>query len=482
MWGDPTTLNSLAWAIEQSNTTPGADIIQLQLRTGSSINVDNATPVISSFLSRITESVQINGNGVTLLGNPLFIGTNGIEYNKFTLSSYTPTSGDVLVTPAFSFAEIGPSVSVGVKDLNIDGLNGFLSAGTDSVVTVINSAAKNTVPYGFGGRPVFEARTGATLNLHKVVLDRINPLENLIGGAEFAWVGAIAGGDATLNMTQSIIKGTSSSIGGVNWIGGAANIVSSIFTGSAGGLSIAGSGAVMNIVNSLFVPDFAPSAVARIQAFSSGVANLIASTVQANALLALDVPTCSSNPDDYACNGVPLQAFDAGSINLFQSVVSTINSDLTGIIDSYSEVFDMNPTGDLVADAHSYVQPTPNADAADLKLLFNQPSLLTGSIPYELTAGGLFYADLPDGAALLPGSPLRSAIADAEGANQLINPIDGSVITTDVYGNPRTAFGRRDIGAVQSTQEVPGPLPSLGVAAAFRWSRRLRKAVRSASC
>ena len=91
MWGDPTTLNSFAWAIEQSNTTPGADIIQLQLRTGSSIYVDNATPVISSFLSRITESVQINGNGVTLLGNPLFIGTNGIEYNKFTLSSYTPT-------------------------------------------------------------------------------------------------------------------------------------------------------------------------------------------------------------------------------------------------------------------------------------------------------------------------------------------------------------------------------------------------------
>ena len=75
------------------------------------------------------------------------------------------------------------------------------------------------------------------------------------------------------------------------------------------------------------------------------------------------------------------------------------------------------------------------------------------------------------------------AIADADGANQLINPIDGSVITTDVFGNPRTAFGRRDIGAVQSTQEVPvpGPLPVLGAGAAFGWARRLRKRVRQHS-
>ena len=80
----------------------------------------------------------------------------------------------------------------------------------------------------------------------------------------------------------------------------------------------------------------------------------------------------------------------------------------------------------------------------------------------------------------MSGSPLLSAIGDADGANQLINPIDGSVITKDVFGNSRTAFGTRDIGAVQSTQNVPGPLPALGLAAFFQWSRRLRRAVRSA--
>ena len=71
-------------------------------------------------------------------------------------------------------------------------------------------------------------------------------------------------------------------------------------------------------------------------------------------------------------------------------------------------------------------------------------------------------------------------ILDADGANQLINPINGSVITKDVYGNPRTAFGTRDIGAVQGTQ-VPGPLPVLGAGAAFGWARRLRKRVRQHS-
>ena len=65
---------------------------------------------------------------------------------------------------------------------------------------------------------------------------------------------------------------------------------------------------------------------------------------------------------------------------------------------------------------------------------------------------------------------------DADGANQLINPIDHSVIRTDVYGHPRTAYGLRDVGAVQAS--VPGPLPVLGGAVAFGWSRRLRRRIR----
>ena len=478
VWGTESTVGSFAWAIKQANDTAGVDIIQLQLSSGNSISVDGSTPVSDSFLSRITESVQIHGNGLTLLGNPTAVTTGGTILNKFTPQPLVP--GDVVVTKAFSFAEVAPSVSIEIRDLNLNGLNGFLRMGANSVATVVNSAIQNAIPYGFSGAPVFEALSGSTLNLSHVVLDRINPLKELVPSAEFAWVGAIAGTGATLNMVNSIIQGTSTSIGGVNWLDGTANVVSSIITGNAGGLSISGSGAVLNFVNSLYSTDGGLSPITRIQAYAGGVANLIASTVQVNAIGLQDVGACPS-ATDYACNGVPLQAFDGGQINLSQSVVSTLNSDLAAITNPYSETFPGYGNGDLTADALSYVQSTTNLDAAALQALFNQPALLTGSIPYELTPDGLFYTNLPEGAALVEGSPLRSAIGDADGANQLFSPIDGSVIATDVYGNPRTAFGSRDIGAVQSTQ-VPGPLPVLGVAAAYRWSRRLRKAMRSASC
>jgi hypothetical protein len=68
---------------------------------------------------------------------------------------------------------------------------------------------------------------------------------------------------------------------------------------------------------------------------------------------------------------------------------------------------------------------------------------------------------------------LVNQIANADGANQLLSPIDGSVISVDVLGNPRTTKGLRNIGALQAP--VPGPLPLAGAAAALGWSRRLRR-------
>lgn len=474
-WGDAITTNSFAWALNQANTTPGLDTIRLQLTSGNTIDVDAATPVSSSFLGQITDSVLIQGNGVTLVGNPSFVATNGTIYTKTLIPSANPSTvaGDVVVQPAFSFAEILPSViSVEIDNLNLDGLNGYLSGGI--VVEVKSSSIKNSVSYGFGRRPVFEAFSGSSLLLNNVILDSINPVANNQLGS--AWFGAIQGVNATLQMANSVIKGASTSVGAIYW-SGLANIVSSIITDDAGGLSIEGPGSVLNFVNSLFSPS-GISSTARIQAKDGGVANLTASTIQANQLFINTELNCPTSPSWYGCNGSPLQAFNQGVINLSQSVVSTINADLNGIINPYSETYLTFPAGNLTADLLSYVQPTPSLNPAALQALFNQPGLFTGAIPYALTNGGLLYGELPEGAYLVPGSPLRSAIADANGANQLRSPIDNSVIRTDVFGNPRTYLGTRDIGAVQSTQ-VPGPLPALGLAAAFRWTRRLRRTVRA---
>ena len=86
------------------------------------------------------------------------------------------------------------------------------------------------------------------------------------------------------------------------------------------------------------------------------------------------------------------------------------------------------------------------------------------------------YVALPTGAEPLKNGPLINIVPDANGANKLINPIDGSVIRTDVFGNTRTSNDLRNIGAVQNN--VPGPLPVLGAGAAFGWTRRLRRRIR----
>jgi hypothetical protein len=130
----------------------------------------------------------------------------------------------------------------------------------------------------------------------------------------------------------------------------------------------------------------------------------------------------------------------------------------------------------------------PNQDSAALKSLFGQPNLLTSGVPYALDSSFVpdgfptVYFKLPAGASPLDPGPLLNVVADADGVNQLLNPIDYSVITEDVFGNPRTSNGRRDVGAVQISApvrpNVPGPLPVLGCGAAFGWSLRLRRRIR----
>ncbi len=239
---------------------------------------------------------------------------------------------------------------------------------------------------------------------------------------------------------------------------------------------------VLNVVNSVFRPAD-NSATARIQASNGGVINLIASTIQFDATNPSNVPGTSgllSCPTNYKCNGAPLQAFNGGTINLISSAASVLNTDDARIDNPYSNTWDNLP-GTLTADATSFVQPVTKQDSATLKSLFGQPNLLTSGVPYAVDVSVPFfpqYFNLPVGASPLAPGPLINVITDADGNNKLINPIDGSVISKDVFGNPRTGNGLRNVGAVQTS--VPGPLPVLGCGAAFGWSRRLRRRIQKA--
>ncbi len=478
-WGNDTTIGSFAWAIHQANTTPGHDTIDLS----TSVSIDDYQGVPLTYrLADITDpaGLLIQGNGHSVVGNPSFITPSGVVHTKTNPQPFK--SGDLQTAPTYSFARITDNIAdIVIDKLNIDGLNSFLNIGAGSTVTVQDSMIKYMGDFGQRPAPVFEVFDDSTLNLKGVSLNHINNFQKPILGSEYIWFPAIAGNNATLNMERSTLDLlTSSTAGGITWTGGTANIVSSVILGK--GLSITDyqKEGVLNVVNSVFRP-YDSSATARIQAYSGGVANVIASTIQFDASRTFDVPIGNPNPilgcpQNYKCNGAPLQAFNGGAINLGSSAVSAINTDLVLIDQPYSATY-KNTVGTLTADVFSFVQPVTHQDSATLKSLFSQPNLLTSGVPYALNPSVPFfpsiYYNLPGGASPLAPGPLLDVVPDADGANKLINPIDGSVISTDVFGNPRTSNGLRNVGAVQAS--VPGPLPVLGCGSAFAWSRRLRR-------
>ena len=452
-WGDPDDLGTLAWAINKANTELGFDVIDINVGRGTQINIDAAKPVLSSFISQITDTLTINGNGAVLWGDPAFVTTGGLVKDKYTVSK--PVDGDVFEQPAYSFTTVGTGVELTINDLMADGVNGFVRLEENAVVNLNDVTVKNTVPYGFGARAVVDASAGSVANLTRVVMERINMLEELIADGESAWAGAVAGVNATLNMMESVLRGSSSSAGGVNWLGGTANIVSSIFDSNAGGLSIFDDdeAGVLNVTNSLFRLS-GDSGTSRIQALLGGEANIVASTVQVQNLEVFE-----TSESGYTSSGVPLRTSDGGAINLQQSVISLLNQGFPGIFND--PAYDNRPIdgigtpGTFTADAATYISPTSTQSLADLQLLFGQDNLLTDPVfrgtvsPGDPPLDG--YLPLPAGA--YPVGNLINTVADADGVNQLINPIDGTVLTKDVYGNPRTTGGFRDSGAVQHVPE-----------------------------
>ena len=483
-WGTSSTVNSFAWALAQANGNLGPDTISIQ--PGLAINVDGATAISGGWLTTISEALTIQGNGATLVGDPKFLGNGVTLYTKTNVDTFLPPplGTDIILQQAFSFGRLADGVSLTIDALNTDGLNGYLQLGAGSTASLSGVTARNSVSYGQRvPRSVFDALDNSILNLSQVALERINPE---LFGVGPAWAGAISGVNATLNMVRSSINQAAAAVGAVVWSGGVANVVSSVITES-GGLSVRDDSqpGVMNLVNSLVSVSAQNSNIQRLQAISGGELNITASSILQDALYNT-YNSCNSDP--YACTGKPLIAFDGGTITLNQSYVSLINAqNPPGLIPagvlSYSDApFGQANAGSLVALDSVWLQTTANQSAADLQTLFGTSSLLTSGLPLILQdfGGGVSaYLPLPGGAYPNPSGPLIDQISDANGANLLMNPIDGNPILLDVYGNPRTTNGLRSIGAVQSAN-VPAPLPLAGATAALAWSRRLRRRIQQA--
>jgi hypothetical protein len=120
-------------------------------------------------------------------------------------------------------------------------------------------------------------------------------------------------------------------------------------------------------------------------------------------------------------------------------------------------------------------------DAAALQFILDQDDLLTDApgLPNVVSAKFLYEAATPlldDGGAPPTPGLLIDSVTDADTTNVLVSPIDGSAITEDIFGNPRTeALGTvRNIGAVQL-----GLAPTLNLTATgdalvdLNWTRPL---------
>ena len=457
-WGTTTTAGTLAWAIEQANTSSATGNV-ISIAPNLLIDVDGATAIDASLnLAQFTRSVTIQGNGATLVGNPTFVTSGGQTVTKYKPDAFV--SGDIPGTPSFSFAKIGTfnqdnsGITVSIAGLNADGLNRFALVEAGARLDVTTAGIVNSVNFDFSGRnitPGFEALAGATLNLDRVVIDKAYGLTAIPGGI-------VAGSDATINVSSSTIRDSNSGPA-IVLAGGTANVVSSVLDGSGGVTVVGGTSVATGTVNFVNSVAFLAGPLSgggndslddnRFLAGTGGTINATASTIIA------DLVSLSGSPA--AADGVPLDAA-GGTIALRSAAVMVTTYDADGFSGQIG--YQTSPGGVLTADAYSWVRPTPAQTAILLPSLFSQPSLITGEpgLPVDtISVSPLIEKTFPFPLASWPvaNGVLIGVVLDADGANVLINPITTSIITLDVFGQARTTGGLRNAGAVEGFRSVP---------------------------
>jgi hypothetical protein len=482
-WGTSADVGSFACAIAQANSTAGADLIAVA--DGLQIEIDEAIATSSPFnLATITESVTILGNNARLVGNPQFV--NGSTSTVVTKNNPQELiqPPDILQVPSFSLLKIGTfnddnsGIGVSISNLNTNGLNRIAQVNQGASLRYSGSAFEQSVNFTGGSTGCcFAGFAGSTISLDNVLIRDARTFNSPIG---LAFDALISAEDATLNISNSRIE-RSAGGGAISLVGGVGNVVSSVLFGSGGVSAVGGSEqptGTVRFVNSLAyltgpLVNGGSDDDVRSNRFIAGVGGVI--EVIASSILS-DNATTLGNEDQGYDNGVPLTV-DGGRIELSSSAV--LATQVAGFEDQIT--YAIYPGGgSYSADATSWVRPTGNQDASTLRTLFNQPGLLTGlpGIPIEVASVDPlleFLLPYPQGAYPAVPGVLIGVVPDANpgGVNELINPIDGSPITRDVFGNPRTTNGLRNVGAVQA--QVPGPLPLLGLASAYGWCRRLRR-------
>jgi len=451
---------SIVEAFQQANASPGQDTIEFT--PGLTIRVTDGACGVSTndpslhFIATVTEDLTINGNGSKLEGDGLWVQQDGRTNTPGVCPNSTVTNNIQRQAPGF--VRVDDNVSVTINDLRFQDLYALIIAGQDSTVS-LNEVSAVDINDWFGNcdrPPIALSGSSATIN---IVDSELGPSTNSTTpsgtiDSPVIWNGAFVFGAGDLSIDNSLFSGSK---GAVQW-SGAANIQSSRLV-NTGGINITSGTA--NIVNTAILGE--ASNFDRIRASSGATVNVTAST------MAVQFNDCDSQC--VGGNGV-VQAVGGATVNLFQSA---IGSSLTSVPGG---TVIREGGGNVTADTSTWIQPINNQNAADLRTITNQPGLLTGAP--GLPTGSFIPANRAYPFLVTPllgnsGTPgvLIDTIPDANGANQLLSPIDNSPLTLDALGNPRVdGNGTRSIGAVQVTlapQAAVGSTTTSGTV--VQWTR-----------
>ena len=411
-------------AVKDANANPGDDTIVFT--AGLTYTGDNCYRTAGDLPSPIivTESVAITGNDAVVDGGQVYLDPGGNVNRPYEC----PISGRLqMLARTSGFLQVGAfggstGVAASVTGIELKNFATIASVNAGNSLILQRVRAHDIIDFNLScNAPLIDARTGADVTIRdSQIYDSATP-------RGLDPTGMIMGRAGDLVLERSDI-GESAFPRAISWTGGTVTIVSSRIL-AGGGLYL--EGAVTEMVNSAFWSRGEGETNRILTTGANGRTTLEASTVY------WTEPAGTGIQADRADDSVVLSSTAVGANTRWRGATPLLLDDSTR----------------FTVDDSSWAQALPGWDPSAFL-----PGLLDDSgLPDNATSGGVWI----DAVTPLPTGVLVDAIPQADGANALRSPIDNSVITLDVLGNPRTDAGQRSVGAVQS--DVAPDLTVLGM-------------------
>ena len=467
---------SLQQAIADANANPGLDTVEFTVDvkdvTSGTCGVFDSGDPDTMFIARVSDDLIIKGNGHSVTGAAYWVTPEGL----INPVGECPSSrqANIIASNPLGLIRMDNGADVVINDLKLEKLRAIAVLKDGGDLTVNNMQAFNINDFykSCDSSPIY---VGGDQNV-TINDSAFGPAWNLgtvtgIADDNQIWFNAYINGFGNVG-TLSIANSRffAGNIPVLFW-SGTARIESSILGGKFLATTLGGD---ITIVNSLLMTDEVQQTTqGRIVASRNSSVHIEASTI---AVSSLDCNILCQN--EFGPGAGILIAQSGSTIDLKASAISV------GLPSVPGSVLIREATGGNVTATASpnpnWVQPVFEQNAAALQTILDQPALLTDApgLPNIFGNPSFYYEAvtpmLDDGG----GTPglLIDAVTDANTTNVLTSPIDGSPITKDVFGNPRTEAGGtvRNIGAVQLGLAPTLSLSATGDGSAdLNWTRPL---------